>query len=457
MLKNLLFPQQPLALIDRENGLPISLEATLWDHYYRYYRLAVQDALHRSRRKPFQLGGLAGYDQLVGVLKHLEQDNPLHNVYPFFQELKSRLRQATEVTCDQAEDIRQAQTFLQQVEHFLAHTPRPTLAAQQKPPQEGTARYKVGDIATAKVQEQWQFTFRPIRAVHFRHGQFWYLFEGLETGYCETDVVPVSEVGHRAQEWLWDGQAADSFSQVTSLGQADAPMPAGSVLIAFSKPNSAVTEAEILPPFFSQRGDTHSILIEPQPFCWISRSLSAELCSATTLHKQGGVLFWIQHMLEQKFKQFAQQPQLGPTCQRLYRKWQRVAQIWLPGIFYCYKIPGLPRHNLELEAIYGTLRDNQRRVSGRKDTSPLRLFGAGEAMALLIQTETELLEWCQTVAQDKQTYHTQRRLHEESEERQRWLRRLHRDPVKAMTQVDQQFYAILKELGLTSGMKQTDT
>ncbi len=41
LLKNLLFPQQPLALVDRENGRPISREAALWDHYYRYYRLAI--------------------------------------------------------------------------------------------------------------------------------------------------------------------------------------------------------------------------------------------------------------------------------------------------------------------------------------------------------------------------------------------------------------------------------
>jgi hypothetical protein len=447
-----------LTLIDRENGLPISQKAVLWDHYYRYYRLAVQDALHRSRRKPFQLGGLAGYDQLVGILKHLKQDHPLHQANPFFKELKSRLRQATEVTSDQAEDIRQAQTFLQQVEHFLAHTPRPRLAVQHTPPPEATARYKVGDIATAKVQEQWQFTFRPIRAIHFRNGQFWYLFEEIETGYCETDVVLASQVGSQAEGWLWDGQVADSFSQGASLGQAGPPpVPEGSVLMAFSKPNSSLTETEILPPFFSQGADTNSILIEPQPFCWISSSRSAEFCSATTVYKQGGVLFWMQHMVEQMFKQFAQQPQLGPTCRRLNRKWQKVAQIWLPGIFYCYIIAGLPRHNLEMEAIYGILRDNQRRISGRKDTSPLRLFGAGEAMALLIETEAELLAWCQTVAQDKETYRTQRRLHEESEERQRWLRRLHRDPAKAMTQVDQQFYAILKELGLTSVMKQTGT
>ncbi|MCP4993040.1 MAG: hypothetical protein GY934_04525, partial [Gammaproteobacteria bacterium] len=130
----MLFPQQPLALVERETGQPISQEAVLWDHYYRYYRMAVQDALHRSRRKPFQLGGLAGYDQLVGVFNHLAQDNPLHKANPFFSELESCLQQATEATRNQAEDIRQAQSFLGQVEHFLAHTPRPVLATEQNPP-----------------------------------------------------------------------------------------------------------------------------------------------------------------------------------------------------------------------------------------------------------------------------------------------------------------------------------
>lgn len=61
------------------------------------------------------------------------------------------------------------------------------------------------------------------------------------------------------------------------------------------------------------------------------------------------------------------------------------------------------------------------------------------------------------MAEDKETYQSQRRLQEEREERQRWLRRLHRDPDKAMTQVDEQFYAVLKELGLAPVMKLTDT
>jgi hypothetical protein len=321
LLKNLLFPRTPLQPIDPELGIPVSLESVLWNHYYRYYRTAVQDALHRSRRKPFQTGGLDGYDQLAKILTHLEQRNQVYGTDLFLDSLTTRVQQAIETARTQAEDVRQARTFLQQVEHFLAHAPRPAFPNQA-----------------------------------------------------------------RDSEQEFDGGKPEPAVQTENSGRA-----------------------------------------------------------------------WVEQKLRQMFNQFAQQSDLGPTGQRLCRKWHKMSQTWLPGILHCYEIPALPRSNLELEAVYGTLRSNQRRISGRKETSPLRLFGAGEAMALIIDTEEELLEWCQIAAEDKETYQSQRRLQEEREERQRWLRRLHRDPDKAMTQVDEQFYAVLKELGLTPVMKLTDT
>ena len=320
MLKHLLFPQMPLQPLDPGTGR--RLEAVLWNRYYRYYRSAIQDALRRPRRKPFQLGGLAGYNQLVGILSHLEKRQQQYGADPYLSSLETRLRSAVEVAQSQAEEVGQAQRFLQQVEHYLAHAPRPTLAAQEK--------------------------------------------EAMPTG-------------------------KETSAEMTA-------------------PQQSVTPEQV------------------------------------------------QQKLTQMFDQFVQQPDVGRTGQRLYRKWQRASQTWLPGILHCYQIAGLPRSNLELEAVYGTLRENQRRVSGRKETSPLRLFGAGEALALIIDTEQELWEWCQAVAEDQDTFRTQRRLQEESEEqRQRWRYRLHRDPDKAMTQVDQQFYAVLKERGLMPVLKQTDT
>ncbi len=120
-----------------------------------------------------------------------------------------------------------------------------------------------------------------------------------------------------------------------------------------------------------------------------------------------------------------------------------MAQTWLPDILHCYDVPGLPRSILDLEAIFGELRAQQRRVSGRKETTPLRIFGPGEIMVRILDDDDEILPWLQSVS--RQEYQRQRQLQEEREEPRRWLRRLHRDPERALTQLDAQFYAIVKE------------
>lgn len=146
--------------------------------------------------------------------------------------------------------------------------------------------------------------------------------------------------------------------------------------------------------------------------------------------------------LEEKFNAWKQET-LGSTAQRLLNKWNTMSPTWLPGILHCYDISGLPRHNLKLEGIFGSLRRHQRRVSGRKETTPLRIFGPGEIMVQVLEEE-EFLPWLQAVPAEE--YWTQRRKQEEREEPQRWLRRLRRDAEQAMSQIDEQFYEVVKEL-----------
>ena len=90
-----------------------------------------------------------------------------------------------------------------------------------------------------------------------------------------------------------------------------------------------------------------------------------------------------------------------------------MCKSWLPHILHCYDIPGLPRSNLDLESTFGTLRRDQRRISGRKETSPIRIFGPG-AIALLALDDEEVLPLLQSVSPE--TYWSQRRRQEEDEE-----------------------------------------
>lgn len=149
----------------------------------------------------------------------------------------------------------------------------------------------------------------------------------------------------------------------------------------------------------------------------------------------------VQRELEQMVSKWTQQPKVYPPTRQLVRKWTTMAKTWLPGILHCYDLPGLPRSNLDLESTFGTLRRGQRRISGRKETTPIRVFGPGQ-ISLLPLDDAEILPLLRSVPVD--AYWSQRRRQAEREEPHRWKIRLHRDPGRALTQVDEQFYAVVK-------------
>ena len=273
-------------------------KAAIMQHYYSYYRRAIRDALNRSSRKPFQCGGQQGYNQLLGIERHLQQ-HVRSGRDPYLALLHDRVQEALASTATLAEQVCQAHTFLLSVERYLATAPRPS---------------KQTDLPEA----------------------------GVSTLGSET----------------------------------------------------------------------------------------------------------VRQELEETFSDWMQQSKDSPLAWRLNRRWQSMSKTWLPGILHCYDVPGLPRSNLELESSFGTLRRAQRRISGRKETSLLRVFGPGEVVLLSLQ-DAEILPLLQSVPPDE--YWSQRRRQEEREEPRRWLTRLHRDPAQALAQVDEQFYAVVNaQTGVSS-------
>jgi hypothetical protein len=272
-------------------AVKVQSPAVIVQHYYGYYRRAIRDALNRSSRKPFQCGGLQGYDQLVGIHQHLSQRRLQSGPDPYLDRLHHDVQSALRATASQAEGVRQARVSLTRVEHYLAGVPRPSLKQN---------------------------------------------------------------------------------SQETSLSISDSKT--------------------------------------------------------------------VQRELEQMMSDFVQRPNIYPLTRRLVYKWRSMSKTWLPGILHCYDIPGLPRSNLDLESTFGTLRRHQRRTSGRKETTPLRVFGSGQIVLLSLDDE-EILPLLQSVPADQ--YWAQRRLQEEREEPRRWLTRLHSDSAQALAQVDEQFYRVV--------------
>jgi hypothetical protein len=195
---------------------------------------------------------------------------------------------------------------------------------------------------------------------------------------------------------------------------------------------SAATQAD-------QVRQTHAFLIQVERYlAQAHRSAPKPDTSQTDAHTSDSKTVWQE--LDNMFSHLVQPPQTCPLARRLARRWRAMRKSWLPHILHCYDIPGLPRSNLDLESTFGTLRRSQRRISGRKETSPIRIFGPG-AITLLALDDEQVLPLLQSVSPD--TYWSQRRRQQECEEPHRWLTRLHRDPTRALSQVDEQFYQVV--------------
>jgi hypothetical protein len=119
-----------------------------------------------------------------------------------------------------------------------------------------------------------------------------------------------------------------------------------------------------------------------------------------------------------------------PAQALLSSSWRRLWKRWGEDLLPCYDIAGLPADNLKLEALFLKLRNDQRRISGRKCTRPLRDFGA---LRMLLEASSleELLGQLQQVP--VQEYLANRKRLAEAEEPRQRQARLHRDPLRAVT------------------------
>jgi len=132
-----------------------------------------------------------------------------------------------------------------------------------------------------------------------------------------------------------------------------------------------------------------------------------------------------------------------PAQSALHSAWRRLWRNWGAELLYCYEIPGLPADNLQLEGFFGRLRRHQRRISGRKSTAELRDFGQCQVL-FRAKTETELLGQLREVK--LADYQVQRRRLAEAEAPRQFLHRLHRDTVKTVRRLLQDYAARQIEL-----------
>ena len=154
---------------------------------------------------------------------------------------------------------------------------------------------------------------------------------------------------------------------------------------------------------------------------------------------------------EMEALQQAFQPDLKrkPAQAALYGAWQRTWRAYGPDLLHCYDIPGLPPDNLRLESLFGRLRRHQRRISGRKTTRELRDFGQSQVL-FSAESDEELLAQIRQVPLE--VYQENRRRLAEAEAPHRFLRRLHRDPLRTVRRLIDQHAARRAKLESASGL-----
>lgn len=137
----------------------------------------------------------------------------------------------------------------------------------------------------------------------------------------------------------------------------------------------------------------------------------------------------IQREMEVLLKKSQATSEQDPAQTALSRGFQRRWNSYGSSLLHCYDIPGLPPDNLQLESVFGKLRNNARRITGRKSTRELRDFGQCKIL-FDAKSPEDLLQQIQQVPFS--IYKTQRESLEKAEAPHRLSRQLHRDTLKTI-------------------------
>jgi hypothetical protein len=98
-------------------------------------RVAIRDAVNRKSRKPFYWGGLKGYEQLDAIAQALGEVSSGEPETGYLWRLKMRVDRVVEAYRINAEDLRQAHTWLRRIADCLRYppsdsTPEPPLTSE---------------------------------------------------------------------------------------------------------------------------------------------------------------------------------------------------------------------------------------------------------------------------------------------------------------------------------------
>ena len=82
----------------------------------------------------------------------------------------------------------------------------------------------------------------------------------------------------------------------------------------------------------------------------------------------------------------------------------KVTRSYWPGLFACYDTTDRPRTNNDLEQLFGSHRDHERRASGRKGGSPGMVLRGSVRLVAGLATRTREVEAAELAGADREEW-----------------------------------------------------
>lgn len=124
-----------------------------------------------------------------------------------------------------------------------------------------------------------------------------------------------------------------------------------------------------------------------------------------------------------------------PEDAALFRHFQIRSQAWAPGLYWTYELPALPRTNNDLEVDIGNLKEQYRRITGRRCLKDyLMRYGPYLAFDHDNDDPDELLRWFQQV--DQQSFTSERLKLDAIREHLRNMHRFRQDPLAFLAETE---------------------
>lgn len=115
----------------------------------------------------------------------------------------------------------------------------------------------------------------------------------------------------------------------------------------------------------------------------------------------------------------------------------KVTRSYWPGLFHCYAVPDLPRTNNDLEHLFGRYRHLERRITGRKATSPSLVLRGTARLLAAVATQQRAFVPDELVPDDLQSWHQLRSQMEARCYQRRRQLRFRRDPDAYLNELEQ--------------------